>query len=274
MKDVKLQWHPALDAALQIELEENLSDLIFDAEHLLSKKPMQIDLLIIKKRSDVHIHKNIGHIFKGHNIIEYKSPEDYLSTYDYYKILGYACFYVADTETVGDINPNDVTITFICSHYPYKMVRHMQEVRKAAVSRYDNGIYYFQGDIFSIQLIITGQLSKTVNYWLQSLRNDLKAGGEIRELIARYEKKRTSPRYQALVDVILRANWEEVEVEREMCDALRELFADELKESEEKGAERVLQLTKLLLNDNRMEDLKKAADSPEFCARLMEEYHI
>ena len=55
MKDVNLQWHPALDAAFQIELEEDLPDLTFEAEHLLSKKPLQIDLLIIKNKVAVHI---------------------------------------------------------------------------------------------------------------------------------------------------------------------------------------------------------------------------
>lgn len=33
----------------------------------------------------------------------------------------------------------------------------------------------------------------------------------------------------------MRANWKEVEVEKEMCEALRELFAEELKESREDG---------------------------------------
>lgn len=46
--------------------------------------------------------------------------------------------------------------------------------------------------------------------------------------------------YQAVMDLIVRANWEQVKEEKEMCDALRELFAQELKESEEKGMERGL----------------------------------
>lgn len=37
--------------------------------------------------------------------------------------------------------------------------------------------------------------------------------------------------------VILRANWQETEVEKRMCEALRELFADELKEMEAQGIE-------------------------------------
>ena len=36
------------------------------------------------------------------------------------------------------------------------------------------------------------------------------------------------------MDLIIRANWENVKEEKNMCEALRELFADELRESEEK----------------------------------------
>lgn len=40
--------------------------------------------------------------------------------------------------------------------------------------------------------------------------------------------------YQAAMDLIVRANWDRMKEEKEMCEALRELFADELQESEEK----------------------------------------
>ena len=50
--DDKIQWHPAFDAALQIELEDEAEYLEFEPEHLLSKKPMQIDVLV-KNEKDV-----------------------------------------------------------------------------------------------------------------------------------------------------------------------------------------------------------------------------
>lgn len=76
---------------------------------------------------------------------------------------------------------------------------------------------------------------KIHNYWLNNLRNDLKSGGEIRRFIELYEKNKNSKLYQALADTIMRANWEEVKEERKMCEALKELFADDLRESELKG---------------------------------------
>ena len=56
----RLQWHSAFFAGIQIELEEDSSKLIFENEHQLTTKPLGIDVLIIKKRSDEVINKNIG----------------------------------------------------------------------------------------------------------------------------------------------------------------------------------------------------------------------
>ena len=46
----------------------------------------------------------------------------------------------------------------------------------------DSGIYYLIGDAISIQLVIVPKLSKEHNYWLNNLRNDLKAGSEIKKI--------------------------------------------------------------------------------------------
>lgn len=67
-------WHPAFFADIQIELKEDADNLVFESEHQLSKKPMQIDVLIIKKEKDRPVKKNIGRIFRKYNIVEYKSP--------------------------------------------------------------------------------------------------------------------------------------------------------------------------------------------------------
>lgn len=51
----KFQWHPAFYAATELELRENYDDLEFEPEHNLSKAPLQMDLLIIKKWRDVEL---------------------------------------------------------------------------------------------------------------------------------------------------------------------------------------------------------------------------
>ena len=179
--DEKIQWHPAFDAALQIEFGEEAEYLEFDSEHLLSKKPMQIDVLI-KNEKHVKIQKNIGRIFRQYNIIEYKSPEDDLDIDDFYKTYAYACLYKSDTETVDLIPADELTITFVCYHYPRNMLRKLEQDRKFSVEQQDSGIYYLIGDAIPIQLVIVPKLSKEHNYWLNNLRNDLKAGSEIKKI--------------------------------------------------------------------------------------------
>ena len=214
MTDGRLQWHPGFSAALRVELEEELDELCIEDEHMLSKKPMQIDVLVVKKKGEQPIRKNIGRIFRKHNIIEYKSPEDYLSINDFYKVYGYTCFYQSETKRVKEIPPEEITITFICNHYPQKLLEHLKKFKGIEVEKQEAGIYYLQGDSFPIQLVIVKELSKKENYWLQNLRCNLKTGEEIQE-------------------------------EKNMCEALNELFAEELKESKEEGIKLVKKVFKL-----------------------------
>ena len=189
--DEKIQWHPAFDAALQIEFGDEAKYLEFDPEHLISKKPMQIDVLV-KNEKHVKLRKNIGRIFRQYNIIEYKSPEDDLDIDDFYKTYAYACLYKSETETVDLIPADELTITFVCYHYPRNMLRKLEQDRKFSVEQQDSGIYYLVGDAIPIQLVIVPKLSK-------------------------------------------RANWEKLKEGSNMCEALKELFADDFKESELKG---------------------------------------
>jgi hypothetical protein len=50
-----------------------------------------------------------------------------------------------------------------------------------------------------------------------------------------YSKNKNSKLYQALADAVMRANWEKLKEGSNMCEALKELFADDFKESELKG---------------------------------------
>ena len=104
-----------------------------------------------------------------------------------------------------------------------------------AVEQQDSGIYYLVGDAIPIQLVIVPKLSKEHNYWLNNLRNDLKAGSEIKNFIESYSKNKNSKLYQALADAVMRANWEKLKEGSNMCEALKELFADDLRESREQG---------------------------------------
>ena len=223
-----LQWHSAFYAGIQIELEEEEELLIYENEHQLGTKPMEIDVLIIKKQNNVQIRKNIGRLFRTHNIIEYKSPDDYLSIDDFYKVYGYACFYKSDVRKVNMISAQEITITFVCNYYPKKMIRHLEKIRHIKVIPFDEGIFYLVGDAFPMQVIVTSQLSRESNFWLKSLTNDLREKNEAEELVIRYGKHQNENRYSSVMDIIVKANKELFEEVNGMCDALMEIVQDKM----------------------------------------------
>lgn len=90
---------------------------------------MEIDVLIVKKEKRKPIRKNIGRIFRKYNLIEYKSPPDYLSIDDFYKVYGYACFYKADTTERNRIPIEEVTISLVSFRYSKSLIRHLTKER-------------------------------------------------------------------------------------------------------------------------------------------------
>lgn len=224
-----------------------------------------------KKDGEKPIEKNIGRIFRKHNIIEYKSPGDSLSVNDFYKVYGYACIYQSDTDRVMEIRPQELTLTFVCSRFPRKLLKHLEKMRRMSVREVEKGIYYLEGDPIPIQLLIVPLLSKENNYWLQHLRGNLRRGREIEELMERYEEHSHSRWYQSAMDLIVRANWEKVKEEKDMCEALRELFADELQESEDAGAEKqIISVVCKKLEKNRgVSEISEALEEPEEKIRLI-----
>ena len=227
-KGTLLQWHPAFFAGIQIELEDEADKLTFEREYALSTKPMLIDVVIIKKNTEDAIKKNIGRIFKKHNIVEYKSPDDYLSIDDFYKVYGYACFYKSSASKQDYISANELTITFVSKSYPRKMVKHLKKIKGYSIKQVDKGIYYIFGDFFPMQLIVTSRLSSKNNLWLSSLTNDLKERGIVNTISNEYKKHKREELYKSIMNIIIRANKTVFKEERDMCEAILELFEDEV----------------------------------------------
>ena len=60
---LNISWHPGFYGAAELEFLSNKGDLEFQREYNLSKEPVRMDLLIIKKLSDVRIENELGHIY-------------------------------------------------------------------------------------------------------------------------------------------------------------------------------------------------------------------
>ena len=101
-----------------------------------------------------------------------------------------------------------------------------------------------------------------------------------------YQKHTKDKLYQSVMDIIVRANHEMFEEAKEMCDALRELFADEFKENRQKGLQEGRQeglqkgrseINRLILKLSelgRTDDILKAAQDPVYQEQLLKELHL
>jgi hypothetical protein len=162
---------------------------------------LRIDLAVIKKLKNIPIEKNIAAIFRSENLLEYKSPDDYVSTADFYKVYGYACLYAA----LNAIPITEITITFVESRKPKKLLEHLKEVRNYKVEEKGAGIYQVTGDIIPIQIIDSRELSEDDNLWLRGLSKDLEIRSAQAILKAGSEKAKKMP-LGAYMQVILNAN--------------------------------------------------------------------
>ena len=289
-----LQWHPAFFADIQIELQEDADSLIFENEHQLGTKPMEIDVLVIKKEDGKMIHKNIGRIFRKHNIIEYKSPDDYLSIDDFYKVYGYACFYKAYARAVNMIQIQDLTISLVCSKYPRKLMNHLKLERKYRIQKIESGIYYVNGDVIPVQLIVISELDPNRNLWLRSLTNHLDNENMIRQILGEYNGNLDNTLYRSAMNMIVKANKDKFkEGDVLMCEALEELFMEimpdrvqklmdeaqkardeETAQKIEENAVQINKLTSILLEEGRIDDVKRASEDRNYQKKLLKEFGL
>ena len=127
MENTQIQWHPAFVAALNLELSENRDSLSFHREHNLNVRPLEIDLLITKKFSGSSVDNEIGRLFRGHNILEYKDPQDHLNIDVFFKVEGYACLYKSYGKTVNAIKEEDITMTLVRDVKPDGLFRYFEK---------------------------------------------------------------------------------------------------------------------------------------------------
>jgi hypothetical protein len=198
----KVYWHDAHFAAIQLELHDYNDDLIFEETHPLSEEALEIDIRIIKKARNIKITKNIGKIFKLHNIVEVKSEKDNLLIWDYNKVAGgYAMLYSA----FGKVSLKDISVTFVVTQKPVKLFNHLKKERCFTVEEVDRGIYCIVGDAFPIQVIENKRLAKEDNFFLKNLRSTL-TRRDIIEVINIQEKYGMAEKVNIYLNRVLDAN--------------------------------------------------------------------
>ena len=178
-----------------------------------------------------------------------------MSIDDYYKVMGYACIYKADVQQVDIIKAEEITITFVCKKYPQKLINYLKEKERYNLKQYGMGIYYVFGELFPMQIVVTSRLSKTDNFWLKNLTNDLKDTKDVKEIFHEYSKNRNSNLHKSIMDIIVKANEGKFkEVQGDMCDALMELMKDVIDEKvNEKVNEKINEKVNEIVNEKTKE---------------------
>ena len=260
----KSHWHPALCAATEWELKENKDILSFETEHQLSKEPLKMDMLVIKKEPAATIGNEIGKIFREHNILEFKSCTDKLSIDDYYKVIAYAALYKGLGRHVNEIPAEEVTLTIIRESYPRELFRMLKENGTKVDKKYE-GIYYLSGNtLFDTQMIVTRELDGDKHASLKVLSRNVRES-DVRRFLEEAKLAR-SPGDLQNVDAVLQVSvsvnrklYEEVRKDETMCQALRDLMKDEI--AEERAKERAEATVDTTLSDikNMMKNLKLTA---------------
>ena len=237
-KHEKLQWHPAFRGALKTEFAKEQIPLEYREEHAVTKKELKTDIIVIQKNQKEKLKNPIGHIFRTFNIVEYKCPEDSLTVNDFYKVYAYTCILKSDTtetllpteENRKSISAEKLTITMAASRYPRNLIHHLVKERNYKVEKYDDGIYHIIGDFFPIQLLLIPKLNTKEHAWLKSLTR--KIDKEILDsILSEYRPEEKNEHKDVVVDILLKANEEEVErwkEEHNMSGALLELMKPEM----------------------------------------------
>ena len=265
MKETKIQWHSAFVSAMGLDFEENRADLIFEKEYNLNMKPLEIDLLVIKKKAFVQIASEIGKLFKGHNIMEYKSPEDHLDIDTFYKTLAYACLYKSYGKTVDAIKAEDITISILREAKPIELFRYL-EGHGCKVTKAYGGIYYVEGKIwFPTQIVVTGELDQDAHIWLKGLSGNLEKG-DIQKMMAERNhmtEKADRELADSVLEVSISANRKIVEEligDESMYETLMEIMDPKIQLREKAVLKKGIQgAVNLLRNVGQGDDMIKAA---------------
>jgi hypothetical protein len=200
-----LNWHSAffdaIRAAKRLDFDRYTDVLQFVAEHQLTAASLQIDVLVIKKPPDAVIDTNIARIFKGHNIFEYKSPDDYVSVNDFNHVMGYAHIYAS----LNSVSITDISVSFVERAHPRELLAFFRDKLHWTVEERWSGIYIVSGGTVPIQIIESKKLSGDEYLWLKNLSNDLDGKTALRMLEEGLKKGKNAPS-SAYIQAILEAN--------------------------------------------------------------------
>lgn len=282
MENIKIQWHPGFVAAMDMELSRNREKLKLESEHNLNRKPLEIDLLVIKKEPYEEIHNEIGKLFRGHNIMEYKSPSDTINTL--YKVTSYACLYKSYETVTETVKENDITISIVRETKPEKLFKYFKENNVEVTMPY-KGIYYVNWiPLFPIQIIATRELEQDKHMWIKALTDKMEKEDmeKLIEKSSEISNEHEKELVESILEVTLKANSSVAEkligdvkmgemilkiVQPLILEKEKKAKTEGIQEGIEKGIEKgkILGAIEILRSFNSNDDIKTI---------IMDKYHL
>lgn len=173
-KRKKLQWHAPFTAATKLALRKDKDLFVFEEDYPLGSKPLEMDLLIIKKVADAEPENVIAKLFRTNNILEYKSPGDTLNIDTWFKTIAYASLYKSLGSHTDERKAEKITVTLIREKKPVRLFAVLQDKYDIEIREAYPGVYYLTGKtLFPTQFIETGRLDREMNNWLRCLTRDV-----------------------------------------------------------------------------------------------------
>jgi hypothetical protein len=106
---------------------------------------------------------------------------------------------------LNNVAVTDLTLTFVISRYPRKLLAYLKKVRGYRIEERVPGIYTVIGDIIPIQIIDSRKLSEAENIWLKDLDNELDVA-RLNRLTKEITRLGKAAQIGAYIDAIARAN--------------------------------------------------------------------
>jgi hypothetical protein len=147
------------------------------------------------------IDKKIGQMFRGHNILEFKSPRAYFSVRNFDKVMAYVFQYAA----LEDVPITDITITIVEERHPRVLLEHLRDVWHWTVDKKWPGVYIVNRDVLPIQIIETKELSVEDAVWLKAVTDNVDV--DVAAIVEKEKIKRgDDPRVNSLARFVFDKN--------------------------------------------------------------------
>ena len=241
----KVQYHYGFYGAVHAEYESSGIEMDYFQEHELGDEPVRLDMLVIKPES-APLTDPIGSLFRTHNVLDYKSPEDSLTIDDFYKAHGYALIYKSLGKTVNAIPLEEMTVSIFRHAYPREMFKALENSGFTITKKFE-GVYYVSGAVrIPTQVVVTSRLPKGKYEAFKALAKNA-AKEDILKLLGIIDNT-DNPKIADYVSAVLHVSisvneelFEEIKGAGTMTEAIERVFKKEFAQKEDETREDVVE---------------------------------